>query len=60
MNVSPLVLADDLEKNGRWQIQVADCIRAMVASKSLPDPHMIVEVVVVREPAVLSPPASTI
>ena len=45
MNVSPLVLADDLEKHGKWLIQVAQCLRQMVASKSLPDPHLIVEVV---------------
>ena len=57
MNISPLVLADDLEKEGRWLIQVAQCIRAMVASKTLPEPHMIVEVHVVKD-AAPAPPAA--
>ena len=53
---TPLDLADDLEKTGNWLLQVATCLRAMVAKKTLPDPHMIVEVVVKREPAISDSP----
>ena len=53
---TPLDLADDLEKTGNWLLQVATCLRDMVAKKSLPDPHVIVEVVVKREPAISDPP----
>lgn len=53
---TPLDLADDLEKTGKWMVQVAHCLREMVAKKSLPDPHMIVEVVVKREPKIPDPP----